>query len=57
MVWRGMTLPGVLRALGGPEVPPLTGSEYDRFYILTMVDDATKSKPRFTALRYCDRTN
>jgi broad specificity phosphatase PhoE len=57
VVWHGMTLPGVLRALGGPEVPPITESEYDRFYILTMVDGATNSQPRFTALRYCDRTN
>jgi len=56
VVWHGMTLPGVLRALGGPEVPPLTESEYDRFYILTMVDGDTNSKPRFTALRYCDGT-
>jgi broad specificity phosphatase PhoE len=54
VVWHGMTLPGVLRALGGPEVPPIAESEYDRFYILTMVDGATNSKPRFTALRYCE---
>jgi len=54
VVWHGATLPGVLRALGGPNVSPLTESEYDRFYILTMVGGATKSKPRFTALRYCD---
>ena len=54
VVWHGMTLPGVLRALGGPDVPPIAESEYDRFYIFTMVDGATNSKPRFTALRYCD---
>ena len=56
VVWHGMTLPEVLRALGGPEVPPIAEPEYDRFYILTMVDGATNSKPRFTALRYCDCT-
>jgi len=57
VVWHGATLPRVLRALGGPEVPPITEPEYDRFYILTMVDSAPKSKPRFTALRYCDCAN
>jgi broad specificity phosphatase PhoE len=57
VVWHGMTLPGVLRALGGPEVPPIAESEYDRFYILTMEDGVTNSKPRFTALRYCNCTN
>lgn len=52
VVWHGTTLPSVLRALGGPDVPPIANAEYDRFYILT-VGAGKDSTPRFTALRYC----
>jgi broad specificity phosphatase PhoE len=56
LVWHGTTLPGILRALGGPDVPPIANSEYDRFYILTL-GAGKDSAPRFTALRYCDCAN
>jgi broad specificity phosphatase PhoE len=54
VVWHGSTLPGILRALGGPEVPPIAETEYDRFFILTLADDRNHPDARFTALRYCD---
>lgn len=53
VVWHGATLPGILRALGGPEVPPIAETEYDRFYILTRAGDRNHPDTRFTALRYC----
>jgi broad specificity phosphatase PhoE len=56
VVWHGTTLPSVLRALGGPDVPPIANMEYDRFYILT-VDTGKDSATRFTALRYCVGAN
>jgi phosphohistidine phosphatase SixA len=53
VVWHDLTLPKILRALGAPEITPIGHTEYDRFFILTY--DADKdSRPRFTALRYCD---
>jgi len=55
VVWHGGTLPGVLHALGAPEVPPIADAEYDRFYILTLARDKEHSTVNFTALRYCDR--
>lgn len=54
VVWHGATLPGILRALGGPEVPPIAETEYDRFYILTLAGDRNHPDTRFTAWRYCD---
>jgi broad specificity phosphatase PhoE len=56
VVWHGTTLPSVLRAIGGPDVPPIANTEYDRFYILT-VDAQKASTARFTALRYCVSAN
>ena len=55
VVWHGGTLPKVLRALGGPEVPAIGDSEYDRFFVLTLADSG--DHPRVTFLRYCDRLN
>jgi broad specificity phosphatase PhoE len=55
VVWHGTTLPGILHALGGPEVPPIAESEYDRFYILTLAQNKEHSLLNFTGLRYCDR--
>jgi broad specificity phosphatase PhoE len=54
VVWHDATLPKILRALGAPEVAPIAHTEYDRFFILTFDPDEKNSKPRFTALRYCD---
>jgi phosphohistidine phosphatase SixA len=54
VVWHDSTLPKILRALGWPEIPPIAHTEYDRFFILTLDADQKKSRPRFTALRYCD---
>jgi broad specificity phosphatase PhoE len=55
VVWHGTTLPGILHALGAPEVPPIAEPEYDRFYILTVAQSKEHSLLNFTALRYCDR--
>jgi broad specificity phosphatase PhoE len=54
VVWHDATLPKILRALGAPEIAPIAHTEYDRFFILTFNADEKNSKPRFTALRYCD---
>ena len=54
VVWHDMTLPRILLALGAPEIIPIAHTEYDRFFILTLSGDTKESKPRFTALRYCD---
>jgi len=54
VVWHDQTLPKILRALGAPEITPIGHTEYDRFFILTFDADNANSKPRFTALRYCD---
>jgi phosphohistidine phosphatase SixA len=54
VVWHDLTLPRILRALGAPEITPIGHTEYDRFFILTFDSDKENSKPRFTALRYCD---
>jgi phosphohistidine phosphatase SixA len=56
VVWHDATLPNVMRALGAPEITPIAHTEYDRFFILTLAADKALSKPRFTALRYCDST-
>jgi broad specificity phosphatase PhoE len=56
VVWHGTTLPSILLALGGSQVPPIANTEYDRFYILT-VGTAKDSTTRFTALRYCVSAN
>ena len=55
VVWHDATLPKILLALGAPEITPIAHTEYDRFFILTFDDSDKNSKPRFTALRYCDR--
>ena len=55
VVWHGGTLPGVLHALGAPEVPPIADPEYDRFFILTLAQNKEHSALSFTVLRYCDR--
>jgi broad specificity phosphatase PhoE len=54
VVWHDATLPKILRALGAPEIPPITHTEYDLFFILTFDGDKKNSNPRFTVLRYCD---
>jgi phosphohistidine phosphatase SixA len=54
VVWHDATLPKILRALGAPEITPIGHTEYDRFFILTFDSEDKNSKPRFTALRYCD---
>jgi broad specificity phosphatase PhoE len=55
VVWHGGTLPGILHALGAPEVPPIAEPEYDRFFILTLAQNEQHSALNFTVLRYCDR--
>jgi phosphohistidine phosphatase SixA len=55
VVWHGTTLPGILGALGAPQVPPIAEPEYDRFYILTLARNKEHSLLNFTVLRYCDR--
>jgi phosphohistidine phosphatase SixA len=57
VVWHDQTLPKILRALGAPEIAPITHTEYDRFFILTFAADKTISHPRLTSLRYCDSPN
>ena len=54
VVWHDATLPKILRALGAPEIPPISHTEYDRFFILTFHSDKKGSKPGLTVLRYCD---
>lgn len=54
VVWHDATLPGILRALGTPEITPIAHTEYDRFFVLTLAADGNKSKTGFAALRYCD---
>src|SRR5260370_6141756 len=36
VVWHDATLPGILRALGAPVIPPIAHTEYDRIFILTL---------------------
>lgn len=54
VVWHDATIPGILRALGAPEITPIAHTEYDRFFVLTLIGDGKKSKPGFAALHYCD---
>jgi len=54
VVWHDATLPKILRALGAPEISPITHTEYDRFFILTFDGGKKDSNPRFIGLRYCD---
>jgi hypothetical protein len=56
VVWHDATLPKIMQALGAPAIPPIGHFDYDRFFILTLVDDKANPQPRFTALRYCDST-
>jgi phosphohistidine phosphatase SixA len=53
VVWHDATLPQILRALGAPEITPIAHTEYDRFFILTIVANSKNSKPGFSALKYC----
>jgi len=55
VVWHGNTLPHVIQALGGPQVPPIAEPEYDRFYILALGANKENPAVSFVALRYCDR--
>jgi phosphohistidine phosphatase SixA len=57
VVWHDQTLPGILRALGAPEITPIAHTEYDRFLILTLAAGKKHSEPRLTTLRYCDSQN
>ena len=50
VVWHDATLPTVMRALGAPVISPIEHTEYDRFFILTLVGGKAHSQPRFTAL-------
>jgi phosphohistidine phosphatase SixA len=54
VVWHDATLPGILRALGAPEITPIAHTEYDRFFVLTLSGEGKESKVGFAALRYCD---
>jgi len=54
VVWHDATLPRILRALGAPEITPIAHTEYDRFFVLTLVGEGKESKTGFAALRYCD---
>jgi phosphohistidine phosphatase SixA len=57
VVWHDITLPKIMQALGAPAITPIGHTEYDRFFILTLMDDKANPKPRFSALRYCNPTN
>ena len=54
VVWHDATLPGILRALGAPEITPIGHTEYDRFFILTLAGKGKETETGFAALRYCD---
>jgi phosphohistidine phosphatase SixA len=54
VVWHDQTLPGILRALGAPEIKPIAHTEYDRFFVLTLAGKGTETETGFAALRYCD---
>jgi broad specificity phosphatase PhoE len=54
VVWHDATLPGIMRALGAPEITPIAHTEYDRFFILTLPGSKTNAQSAFVSLRYCD---
>ena len=54
VIWHDATLAKVMVALGAPAITPIAHTEYDRFFILTLVGGKTHSRPGFTELRYCD---
>src|SRR5579864_8283872 len=54
VVWHDATLPGILRALGAPEIVPIAHTEYDRFFVLTLAGEGKNSEAGFAALRYFD---
>ena len=57
VVWHDLTLPKIMEDLGAPAIAPIGHTEYDRFFILTLLkDDKANPQPRFTALRYCNPT-
>jgi broad specificity phosphatase PhoE len=53
VVWHDATLPKIIQALGGPEIPPIGHTEYDHLFVL-LFSGAASAKPGFIALRYCD---
>jgi len=53
VVWHDATLPKIIEALGGPEIPPIGHTEYDHFFVLLFSGTAS-ARPGFIALRYCD---
>jgi phosphohistidine phosphatase SixA len=53
VVWHDKTLPGILRALGAPEIAPITHDEYDRFFVLTLTGEGKEEKTAFAPLKYC----
>ena len=54
VVWHDQTLPGILRALGAPQIRPIGHLEYDRFFVVTLAADGKESGSGFASLRYCD---
>jgi phosphohistidine phosphatase SixA len=54
VVWHDATLPRILLALGAPEITPIAHTEYDRFFVVTMVGEGKDSRTGFASLRYCD---
>jgi len=54
VVWHDQTLPETVRELGGPEIVPITHTEYDRFLILTLAHGVSHAESHLTTLRYCD---
>jgi len=54
VVWHDATLPKILLALGAPEITPIAHTEYDRFFVVTMVGEGKGSRTGFASLRYCD---
>ena len=54
VVWHDATLPKIIQALGGPEIPPIGHLEYDHFFVLSFSGAPSTAKPGFIALRYCD---
>ena len=53
VVWHDQTLPGILRRLGAPEIPPIGHFEYDRLFVVTLAEDGKESGAGFASLRYC----
>ena len=54
VVWHDQTLPKIIQDLGGPDIPPIAHTEYDRFLILTWPLEKAESTANLITLRYCD---